>query len=70
MDLIEKQSEDELNQFRLEIKQEENSENFSGCFQTRFEKYEYLLNKETLSKKEQDWISEYKLTDEYEQIYG
>lgn len=70
MDLIEKQSEDELNQFRLGIKQEENSENFSGCFQTRFEKYEYLLNKETLSKKEQDWISEYKLTDEYEQIYG
>lgn len=70
MDLIEKQSEDELNQFRLEIKQEENNENFSGCFQTRFEKYEYLLNKETLSKKEQDWISEYKLTDEYEQIYG
>ena len=55
MDLIEMQSEDELNQFRLEIKQEENSENFSGCFQTRFEKYEYLLNKETLSKKEQDW---------------
>ena len=70
MDLIEKQSEDELNQFRLGIKQEENSENFSGCFQTRFEKYEYLLNKETLSKKEQAWISEYKLTDEYEQIYG
>ena len=70
MDLIEMQSEDELNQFRLEIKQEENSDNFSGCFQTRFEKYEYLLNKETLSKKEQDWISEYKLTDEYEQIYG
>ena len=70
MDLIEKQNDDELNQFRLEIKQEENSENFSGCFQTRFEKYEYLLNKETLSKKEQDWISEYKLTDEYEQIYG
>ena len=49
MDLIEMQSEDELNQFRLEIKQEENSKNFSGCFQTRFEKYEYLLNKETLS---------------------
>ena len=70
MDLIEKQNDDDLNQFRLEIKQEENSENFSGCFQTRFEKYEYLLNKETLSKKEQDWISEYKLTDEYEQIYG
>ena len=70
MDLIEKQNDDELNQFRLEIKQEENNKNFSGCFQTRFEKYEYLLNKETLSKKEQDWISEYKLTDEYEQIYG
>ena len=70
MDLIEKQNDDDLNQFRLGIKQEENSENFSGCFQTRFEKYEYLLNKETLSKKEQDWISEYKLTDEYEQIYG
>ncbi len=70
MDLIEKQNDDELNQFRLEIKQEKNNENFSGCFQTRFEKYEYLLNKETLSKKEQDWISEYKLTDEYEQIYG
>lgn len=70
MDLIEKQNDDELNQFRLEIKQEGNNENFSGCFQTRFEKYEYLLNKETLSKKEQDWISEYKLTDEYEQIYG
>ena len=70
MDLIEKQNDDELNQFRLEIKQEENNKNFSGCFQTRFEKYEYLLNKEILSKKEQDWISEYKLTDEYEQIYG
>ena len=38
MDLIEKQNDDELNQFRLEIKQEKNNENFSGCFQTRFEK--------------------------------
>lgn len=70
VDLIEKQEEDKLKQFSLEVKQEMQAENFSGYFMQKFEKYEYLINKETLTSKEKDWISQYKLTDEYEQIYG
>ena len=69
-DLPEKQEEDELKQFSLEVKAEAQAESFRGCFKTRFEKYEHLLTKDKLTKSEQDWISEYKLTDEYEQIYG
>ena len=42
----------------------------SDCFQQKFDKYEYLMKKGNLTKKEQDWIAEYKQTDEYEQIYG
>ena len=70
MDLPEKQKEDEIKQFSLEVKADFQTENFSGCFRTRFEKYEYLIKKDNLTKSEQDWIEEYKLTDEYEQIYG
>ena len=70
MDLPEKQEEDEIKQFSLEVKVDFKAENFGGCFRTRFEKYEHLIKKEKLTKSEQDWIKEYKLTDEYEQIYG
>lgn len=70
MDLPEKQEEDEIKQFSLEVKADFKAENFGGCFRTRFEKYEHLIKKEKLTKSEQDWIKEYKLTDEYEQIYG
>lgn len=70
MDLPEKQKEDEIKQFSLEVKTDFQAENFNGCFRTRFEKYEHLIKKDNLTKSEQDWITEYKLTDEYEQIYG
>lgn len=70
MDLPEKREEEEIKQFCLEVKEETQAENFNGCFQQRYEKYEYLLTKEKLTKSEQNWIEEYKLTDEYEQIYG
>jgi len=70
MNLPEKQAEDEIKQFCIEIKSEAQAENFNGCFQQKFEKYEYLINKEKLTQKEKDWIAGYKLTDEYEQIYG
>lgn len=70
MDLAEKQKEDEIKQFSLEVKTDFQAENFNGCFRTRFEKYEHLIKKDNLTKSEQDWITEYKLTDEYEQIYG
>ena len=70
MDLPEKQEEDELRQFSLEVQTEEQANNFSGCFRTRFEKYEYLIKQEKLTNAEQNWIKEYKSTDEYEQIYA
>lgn len=69
MDLPEKQETDEIEQIREELKAEMEAENFNGCFQTRYEKYEYLMKQDCLTQKEQDWIAEYKLTDEYEQIY-
>ena len=40
------------------------------CFQNRFEKYEYLTQKENLSKEEKSWIKEYESTDEFQDIYG
>lgn len=70
MDLIEKQEEDEINNFTLAIKEEIQADDFNGCFNTRFEKYEYLMKQDKLTKKEQEWILEYKSTSEYEQIYG
>ena len=70
MDLPEKQKEDEIKQFSLEVKTDFQAENFNGCFRTRFEKYEHLINKENLTQTEQEWIKEYEKTDEYEQIYG
>lgn len=70
MDLTERQEEKEIQQFSLEVQEEIKAENFNGCFHQKFEKYEYLMKKEKLTKSEQEWISEYKQTDEYEQIYG
>lgn len=70
MDLPEKQENEEVEQLRIEIKEDAENEFFNGCFRTRFEKYEHLINKENLTQTEQDWIKEYEKTDEYEQIYG
>lgn len=70
MDLAEKQEENDLEQFKLEVKAEIKAENLNGCFQQRYEKYEYLIKKETLTPKEKDWIEEYKKTNEYEDMYG
>ena len=70
MDLPGKQENEEVEQLRIEIKEEAENEFFNGCFRTRFEKYEHLINKENLTQTEQDWIKEYEKTDEYEQIYG
>lgn len=70
MDLPEKQENEEVEQLRIEIKEEAEKEFFNACFRTRFEKYEYLINKENLTQTEQEWIKEYEKTDEYEQIYG
>ena len=70
MDLPEKQENEDVEQLRIEIKEEAEKEFFNGCFRTRFEKYEHLINKENLTQTEQEWIKEYEKTDEYEQIYG
>ena len=70
MDLSKKQEEDEIEQFRIGVKEDIAAEVSNDCFQQKFDKYEYLMKKGTLTKKEQDWIAEYKQTDEYEQIYG
>jgi hypothetical protein len=70
MDLPEKLEEDNIQQFISDVQNDTQLENFNECFQRKFEKYEYLLTKSNLSKAEQDWIAEYKLTDEYNDIYG
>ncbi len=70
MDLPEKHEEDEIQEFSIEVKKQANKEIFNGIFKNKYEKYEYLLQKDTLTKDEQDWIKEYENTDEYEQIYG
>ena len=70
MDLPEKQEADEIEQFKQEVIVENQTENFSGYFQNNYEKYDYLLTKEKLTKDEQEWIKEYKKTDEYGDIYG
>jgi hypothetical protein len=70
MDLSQKQEEEEIEQFRIGVKEEIAAEIPNDCFRQKFEKYEYLMKKGTLTKKEQEWIEEYKQTDEYEQIYG
>lgn len=70
MDLPEKQEADEIQEFSIEVKKQANEEIFNGIFKNKYEKYKYLLQKDTLTKDEQDWIKEYENTDEYEQIYG
>ncbi len=69
MNLPEKQESDEIEQLRFEIKKEADEENFNGIFKNKYEKYEYLLKKEELTKDEQEWIEEYKKTGEYELLY-
>ena len=69
-DLPEKQEENEIQEFSIEIKKQAEEEIFNGIFKNKYEKYEYLLQKDNLTKDEQDWIEEYQNTDEYEQIYG
>ena len=54
----------------FEVKKQVEEKSQNGIFQNKYEKYEYLLQKDTLTKDEQDWIKEYENTDEYEQIYG
>jgi len=70
MNLPEKQEEDEIQKFQIEVKKQTEKECQNGIFQNKYEKYEYLLTKDKLTKDEQDWIEEYMKTDEYEQIYG
>ena len=69
MDLSQKQEEDEIEQFRIGVKEEIAAEVPNDCFRQKFEKYEYLMKKGTLTKKEQEWIEEYRKTGEYELIY-
>ena len=69
MDLPEKQEEEEILEFQIEVKKQANKEIFNGIFKNKYEKYEYLLQKDTLTKDEQDWIEEYRKTGEYELIY-
>lgn len=70
MDLPEKQEEEEIQEFQIEVKKQVEEKSQNGIFQNKYEKYEYLLQKDNLTKDEQDWIKEYENTDEYEQIYG
>ena len=70
VDLPEKQEEDEIQEFQIEVKKQMDKEYQSGIFQNKYEKYEYLLTKGNLTKSEQEWIEEYMKTDEYNDIYG
>ena len=69
MDLPEKQETDENEQFLIEVKKQAIEENFNGCFNTRYEKYEYLIKQNSLTPEDIEWLEEYKKTDEYEQLY-
>ena len=69
MDLPEKQEEEEIQEFQIEVKKQVEEKYQNGIFQNKYEKYEYLLQKDTLTKDEQDWIEEYRKTGEYELIY-
>lgn len=70
MDLDEKQEEDEIQEFSIEIKKQTEKERQNCIFQNKYEKYEYLLSKDNLTNDEKAWIKKYEKTDEYEQIYG
>ena len=70
MDLHEKQEEDEIQEFSIEIKKQTEKERQNCIFQNKYEKYEYLLSKDNLTNDEKAWIKKYEKTDEYEQIYG
>ena len=70
MDLHEKQEEDEIQEFSIEVKKQTEKERQNCIFQNKYEKYEYLLSKDNLTNDEKAWIKKYEKTDEYEQIYG
>ena len=70
LDLEEKQENGEIQKIQTEIKQDLKNDYLNGCFQKKYEKYEFLIKKENLTKEEKDWIKEYKQTSEYELIYG
>ncbi len=58
MDLSEKQEEDEIKQFSLEVQKDIKAENSNDYFRQKFEKYEYLITEEKLTKTEQNRINE------------
>ncbi len=68
-DLVEKQEYDNLKKFRT-VKKEDFQEKYSnGCFKDNYERYEYLLKKDLLTKDEKIWLKNYEKTDEYNLIY-
>ena len=40
-----------------------------NIFASRYERYEYLIKKQNLTKEEAAWIDDYKNSDEFQQIY-
>lgn len=70
MDLPEKQEEEEIQELQIEVKKQVEEEYQNGIFQNNYDKYDYLLTKEKLTKDEQEWIEKYKETNEYNDIYG
>lgn len=70
MDLPEKQEEEEIQELQIEVKKQVEEEYQNGIFQNNYDKYDYLLTKEKLTKDEQEWIEKYKETNKYNDIYG
>lgn len=70
MNLPEKQEEEEIQELQIEVKKQVEEEYQNGIFQNNYDKYDYLLTKEKLTKDEQEWIEKYKETNEYNDIYG
>ena len=49
---------------------EEKTDNENPVFQTKYERYEWLLRQKELGEFEKRWICDYQQSDEFEMIYG
>jgi len=68
-DLAEKQEYDDLTDFNVDKKEDCQEKYTNGCFIDNYERYEYLLNKDSLTNDEKIWLKNYEETDEYKLIY-
>ena len=71
LDLEDKQELNEMKKICLQEKSEEiaPTKKNPNIFASRYERYEYLIKKQNLTKEEAAWIDDYKNSDEFQQIY-